>query len=67
MPYRKLSISVSEDLLQKVDVARQVLGETRSGLIQRLLICWMQDAGLRQLETLKPLGGQLPKKKPAKR
>lgn len=61
MPYRKLSISVSEDLLQKVDSARMVLGETRSGLIQRLLICWMQDAGIRLR------GESSPKKKPGKR
>lgn len=67
MTYRKLSITVSEDLLQKVDAARTVMGETRSGLIQRLLICWMQEAGLRQLEAFKPQALRHPKKQPAKR
>lgn len=43
MPYVKLSISVSQDLLQKIDAARRDLGETRSGLIQRLLICWLTE------------------------
>lgn len=64
MPYRKLSISVSDELLQKVDKARAVLGETRSGLIQRLMICWMQDAGLRQMESAVRVTEQTKKRKP---
>lgn len=52
MAVKKLSISVSEELLQKVDKARGVLGESRSGLIQRLLICWMQETGLSHMDRI---------------
>lgn len=52
MAVKKLSISVSEELLQKVDKARSVLGESRSGLIQRLLICWMQETGLQHMDRI---------------
>lgn len=41
MPWRKISISIDEALLRECDKARATLGETRSGLIQRLLICYL--------------------------
>lgn len=65
MPYVKLSISISEELLQKADAARKALGESRSGLIQRLLIRWLQESVLRSMETKPPTNtkkGRKPKR-----
>jgi len=42
MDAKKLSISLDEKLLNSVDKHRKTTGETRSGLIARLLRCWLE-------------------------
>jgi metal-responsive CopG/Arc/MetJ family transcriptional regulator len=42
MNSKKLSISLERDLLQAIDRARKQTGESRSGLIARLLLAWME-------------------------
>lgn len=56
MAWRKISISIDEALLRECDKARAALGETRSGLIQRLLICYLTG----QAATLTPRGDTTP-------
>lgn len=66
MAHTKLSISLDEDLLRKTDSARKAYGETRSGLIRRLLICYLSGQPA-MLDSVKPPPAAHPKKKPAKR
>lgn len=50
MAHIKLSVSLDEKLLREADKARKALGESRSGLIQRLLICYLSG----QMASLMP-------------
>lgn len=57
MDSRKISISVEEDLLLIVDSERKKTGESRSGLIARLLRNWlesMQPCGRRSKKQQEP-------------
>lgn len=51
MDSKKLSISLDARLLKQIDSARKRTGETRSGLIARLLRVWLEAVTCREPDT----------------
>lgn len=60
MSHTKISISVSDLLLRQIDAARNTTGETRSGLIGRLLRGWLEA---REGEVMPPASRTSPARK----